>query len=299
MTTKQQPTLSPQQVEQFNSDGYLVIPAMFSEQELAILRAEADRIMHLVVNCMLALDANHPRTNVRVWPDNTMTVRKVQPVNDLSPAIAALSVDERLIGPMRQLMGDEPLLMEEKLNYKQRIRLPPDAALGNVVDTVVDDHFPLHHDWGYYAREGYPENTFSSAIAIDDCAGRGPIKVIPGTHTLDPPLKNPDPAAGDGEVIEGLYDPDDRVVIDAEAGSVMLFHAKLLHDSEPNTSGQPRRMMIYSHYPASHGGDPDRRNRGTRQRAQLMEQAYADLAAAGTYTDQFSLDLPQPTTAQE
>lgn len=44
-------------------------------------------------------------------------IRKVQPVNDLSAIITRLSVDPRLVAPMADLMGDDPVLMEEKLNY--------------------------------------------------------------------------------------------------------------------------------------------------------------------------------------
>ncbi len=225
---------------------------------------------------------------MKVWDDGSITMRKIQPINDLSATLAAVSRDERVIAPMFQLMGDEPLLMEEKLNYKQRVAVPV-ADLSALVDTDPDDSFVLHHDWGFYRQQGYPENTLSSAVALDDCAGRGPIKVIPGSHLLDPPLINPDPAGGDGRVVPGIFDPDDRVRVDASAGSVMLFHSKLLHDSEPNTSGLPRRVMIYSHYPASAGGDPDRRNGHLRAAAAAFDQEYFDAVAAGEYTDLFRL----------
>src|SRR5207245_2331953 len=100
------------------------------------------------------------------------TMRKVQPINDLSETLASISSDERLIAPMRQLMGDEPLLMEEKLNYKQRVQVRV-ADVSNLVDSIPDDSFDLHHDWGYYRQQGYPSTTLSSAVAIDDCEDRG------------------------------------------------------------------------------------------------------------------------------
>ena len=71
----------------------------------------------------------------------------------------------------------------------------------------------------------------------------------------------------------------------------MLFHAKLVHDSEPNRSGLPRRVMIYSHYPRSHdpAGDPDRRNGPVRAYSREFEQRYRDLVAAGEYEPAFRL----------
>jgi hypothetical protein len=223
-----------------------------------------------------------------VWPDSSITMRKVQPINDLSDVLAAVSADERLIGPMRRLMGADPLLMEEKLNYKQHVTVRG-ADLSCLVASTPDDHFALHHDWGYYVQQGYPENTISSAIAFDDCAGRGPIRVLPGSHRLDPELVNPDPRGGDGRVVPEPFADAERVPIDALAGAVMFFHAKLLHESAPNTSGLPRRMMIYSHYPADHGGDPDRRNGGMRVRARAFEDEYRQMVADGAYADVFTL----------
>jgi ectoine hydroxylase len=280
--------LTDEQVEQFDRDGYLILPPVFTADEIDACRREADRILELVVNSSLAHRRNHPRTSMTVWPDSSITMRKVQPINDLSQVLADISADERLIGPMRRLMGGEPTLMEEKLNYKQHVPVTG-ADLSCLVASVPDDHFPLHHDWGYYVQQGYPENTISSAIAFDDCAGRGPIRVLPGTHRLDPEMLNPDPAGGDGRVVTEPFDGWPRVPIEAEAGSVMFFHAKLVHDSEPNLSGLPRRMMIYSHYPADHGGDPDRRNGGMRVRARAFEDAYRTMVADGSFVDAFRI----------
>ena len=283
METAGATALSRTQVERFRTDGYLVLESLFRHDELEAMRSEADRILRLIVHSSIAHGENNPRTSMTVAPDGWLTMRKVQPVNDLSPVIEAISTDERLLAPMRQLLDDEPVIMEEKLNYKQRVHIGTDAA-AVLTSSVGDDGFGLHHDWGYYRQQGYPESTLSSAVALDDCAGRGPIKVIPGSHLVDAPMLLPDPAQGQGLVADGFFGPE-RVSIDAPAGSVMVFHSKLVHDSEPNRSGLPRRMMIYSHYPASHGGEPDRRNGPQRRKAQAFEQEYRDLVATGRFTD--------------
>lgn len=71
----------------------------------------------------------------------------------------------------------------------------------------------------------------------------------------------------------------------------MVFHAKLVHDSEPNRSDRPRRAMIYSHYPRSHDPDtePDRRNGPVRDYAGACEDRYRGMVAAGDHADRFSL----------
>jgi len=111
--------LTPEQLEQFHRDGYLVLPAVFKAAEIERMRAEADRVLELILNSSLALGRCSTRLDWRQLPDGAQIIRKIQPVNDLSPYLAEISNDPRLLEPMRQIMGHEPILMEEKLNYKQ------------------------------------------------------------------------------------------------------------------------------------------------------------------------------------
>jgi len=288
-------SLSDVQLAAFHRDGFVVLPNLFAAHELAPLRDAADLIFELAVNATLALGRRYPRMDARFDEDGILTLRKIQPVNDLSEVIAAVATDERLIAPMRRIMCDEPVLMEEKLNFKQSVRVRGvDLAFlrrSSVNPEVGLEGFLLHHDWGYYRMQGYPDTILSCAVAIDDCAGRGPIRVIPGSHRLDVPMANPDPASGSGVVAAGFFDATPLVPIDASAGSVMLFHSKLVHDSHPNRSGLPRRLLIYSHYPKSHdpAGDPDRRNAPTRRYAQDFEAQYRALIANGLYRPRFAV----------
>jgi ectoine hydroxylase len=282
-------TLGTAQRDAFDRDGYLLIESQFAPDELADLRAASDRLVELSINSTVALGRRHPRLDAKLHPDGRVTIRKIQPINDLDEHFADLAADERLVGPMRDLMGDEPILMEEKLNPKHTVDTRGldvgCLATSTFAWQVGLEAFPLHHDWGYYRQQGYPENTLSSAIAIDDCAGRGPLRVIPGSHLVEAPMADPDPTSGSGIVAPDFFDPADLVALEVPAGTVMVFHARLVHDSEPNTSGEPRRMMIYSHYPRSHDpdGDPDRRNRGMREYAGAFEDRYRELVRTGAY----------------
>jgi len=282
--------LSESDIAAFGRNGYLLIESAFTDDELDTFREAADRILELSINATVALGRRHPRLDAKLHDDGTVTVRKIQPINDLDPRLAAIATDERLLGPLRQLMGDEPILMEEKLNPKQTIDTRH-VDLSVLAESSFNreagmEGFHLHHDWGYYRQQGYPENTLSSAVAIDECAGRGPLRVIPGSHLVDAPMADDDPESGSGVVVEGFFSTDDLVPLDVPAGSVMLFHAKLVHDSEPNRSGRPRRVMIYSHYPRSHDpdGDPDRRNGPVREYSREFEQRYCDLVDSGAVT---------------
>jgi ectoine hydroxylase-related dioxygenase (phytanoyl-CoA dioxygenase family) len=277
--------LSLEQLAEFRDRGFVTLPALYTEDELVVLRREADRLLNLAINSSLATGERNPRMDA--WErDGRVDFRKLQPVNDLSAPLRAASEDERLIAPMRQIMGDEPVLMEEKLNYKEVVDCPELVSRFNLHKGAT--RFPLHHDWGYYRMQGYPRDILSSAICLDACTPEnGPLRVIPGTHTHDWPMKNPDPGSGNGEVRDGLFAEEDRVDVLAPAGSVLLFHSMLLHDSKSNTTDRPRRLMIYSHYPGSIAMEEDIRNRGGREAGQRVEEAYRQMVAAGEYTDTF------------
>jgi ectoine hydroxylase-related dioxygenase (phytanoyl-CoA dioxygenase family) len=286
--SRQHVVVSDVQRAQYGEEGYLVLPAVIGEEELSELRREASEILDLVVRSSLSLQRRNPRLDIRRSGAGRAIVRKIQPVNDLSAVISNLSVDERLIGPMTEIMGDDPVLMEEKLNYKQPLDLEDKDIdlLENADREGTDEGFLLHHDWGYYRANGYPQTTMSSAIALDDCEARGPIRVVPGSHLVDAALA--DPGSGSGIVAQHVVGTVPGLVpLNLTAGSVVLFHSKLLHDSEPNLSNKPRRVLIYSHYPKSHdpGGDADRRNRPTRERAALMEKEYREKVTAGRGPD--------------
>lgn len=287
--------LTEADVASFRRDGYLLVESVFADAELDAFRDASDRIVELSINSTVALGRRHPRLDAKLHPDGSVTVRKIQPINDLDPRLAAIANDERLLAPLRRLMGDEPVLMEEKLNPKHTVDTRH-LDLGVLAESSFNreigmEGFHLHHDWGYYRQQGYPEETLSSAVAIDDCGGRGPLRVIPGSHLVDAPLADDDPNSGSGVVVDGFFSPDDLVPLDVPAGSVMLFHSKLVHDSEPNRSGLPRRVMIYSHYPLAHDpdGDPDRRNGPVREYSRQFEQRYRDLVATGTVESSFAL----------
>jgi ectoine hydroxylase len=283
-----QDSLTAGELERFNKRGYIVLPAVFSAEEIEEMRREADRILALCVNASLATGRRDTRLDVSksAGDPETLDVRKLQPVKDLSETFRRMSEDERLIGPMRHIMGAEPILMEEKLNYKQKVACPEFIARYEVREG--EGSFPLHHDWGYYRQQGYPQSTLSSAITMDDVTSdKGPIRVIPGTHTREWPLKDPDPAHGSGILADGLFSEEDRVEVLAPAGSVMIFHSMLVHDSFPNRTRQPRRIMIYSHYPGTHSFEEDKRNRRGRELGQEVEEAYRQMVARGEYVDEF------------
>ena len=269
--------LDDRQVAHFKDKGYVVLPAAFDAAEVAHMRREADRILELIINSSLALGRTSGRLDLAEDDAGRQVVRKIQPINDLSLYLSGVSADERLIGPLRQLMGEEPVVMEEKLNYKEPLSEP----LAGVTASRADSHFPVHSDWAHYKSQNYPRSIISSAVTIDPCVSEtGPLRVWPGSHARH--LEHERLPLGDIQVRADLIDLQGGEEILAPAGSVMLFHALLVHNSVANTSNLPRRLMIYSHFPQSAGISFDARNGRRRLIESPYEWEYAARRLDGT-----------------
>ena len=278
--------VSDAEIERFYEDGYLVIEDAFEADEINAMRREADFILELILNSSIANDRKSGRLDLVQADDGTQQVRKIQPVNDLSLGLARVATDDRLLQPMREVMAEEPILMEEKLNYKQPL---PEPISGLEGDRPTSG-FPVHNDWAYYKDNGYPQSIISSAIAIDDCTPEnGPMTVWPGTHTEHVPHES---GPNGYEVPVNEVDEEGGVEVLAPAGSVMFFHSLLHHSSTPNESEEPRRLMIYSHYPEEEGAAAgmafDQRNGPTRLRESPWELEYLRNLQAGAVESPFS-----------
>ena len=232
--------ISEQQICQFKTDGYLVLPSVFDLSEVKAMREEANFILELMVNSSLYHQRKSGRLDIRQTHTGQI-VRKIQPINDLSLCLSRLSPEQRLLVPLAQLMADQPILMEEKLNYKEPLPIPVD-----IESAEMEDRFPIHNDWAYYQAQNYPQEIISSAVSMDACTSEnGPICVWPRSHQKH--LEHQSISLG-LQVKDGLIDFNTGQEILCEAGSVMFFHSVLVHNSRSNTSGRPRRLMIYSHF---------------------------------------------------
>jgi len=283
-------TLTPDQIDFFNTNGYLVLQRAFDADEVAAMQRAADQVLELIVNASLYNERPSGRLNYRITADGVPVVRKIQPINDLSLTFAKVADDERIAGPLQQLMGDKPILMEEKLNYKQPLPEP----LPGIEGPRMDDNFPVHNDWAYFRVQDYPQNILSSALALDACTpDNGPLRVWPGSHREHLEHERIDNGL---QVKPGLIDTDGGQDVLCEPGSFMIFHALLVHNSSPNRSGGPRRLMIYSHYPKAADKGIDVRNGPARLRESPYEMEYLQARIAGQARAPFQ--APQAAVAR-
>jgi phytanoyl-CoA hydroxylase len=225
-------TLSPEQIEQFHEDGYLVIRGMFSPQEVSELR---DTFMRLHAEAPIGDYYKHATVEEAAGDPLKLYPRVMHPhrFNDLS---MRWMLDPRIAAALTDLFGEEPLAAQSMFYFK------PPGARGQ----------DLHQD-NFYLRVK-PGTCMAAWLAIDDAdEGNGGMMCVPETSRLaiacpeqaDPKLffttEHVEPPPG--------LEPR---MMRLKAGDVLFFNGSVIHGSTPNTSADRfRRSLIFHYVPAS------------------------------------------------
>src|SRR5258708_9998991 len=153
--------LTPSQIERFRAQGFLVLPELFSRQEIAVLR-----------DALPALYAEDTPANIR--EKRSGEVRTAMGLHLRHPVYRRLVRHPRLIEPAFQLLGDRVYVQQVKINTKA-------AFEGEVWQWHYD--FATHH-----AEDGVPAPlALNLHIFLDDVSEfNGPLWFIPGSHERGP-----------------------------------------------------------------------------------------------------------------
>ena len=220
--------LSDAQIRQFHVEGYVVLPGLFSPEEVAMLGEEASRI----------LSSERPEV---VREKDGRTARTAFAAHTYNGAFARLGRHPRLIEPAMQLVGGPVYIHQFKINAK--------AAFDG-------DVWQWHQDYGTWARDDLmPEpRALNVALFLDDVtACNGPLMLIPRSHregkleaghdleTTSYPLWTLDHAT-----VARLAQAGGMVAPTGAAGTVMLFHCNLVHASPSNISPWNRTIVYIS-----------------------------------------------------
>ena len=219
--------LTTQQVEEFDREGYLFLPGLFSEEEAGLLRAEADKVY--------AMDREE------VFREKTGVARTAFAAQTYNEAFRRLGAHPRMVNPVMQLLDGPVYMHQYKVNAK--------AAFDG-------DVWQWHQDYGTWARDDLmPEpRAMNIAVFVDEVtAANGPLLFIPGSHkqgvidaghdleTTSYPLWTLD-----RETVTKLAERGGCVAPTGPAGSMLMFSSLLVHASPPNISPFGRTIVYLS-----------------------------------------------------
>ncbi len=241
-------TLTVRQIEQYERDGFLILPGYLDPETVAELSRGAAELEQRFGPVRPGM----PRVQVDCI-EGEYRLRMIEPVIDLVEAFARLAADERVTGAFRDLFGEAPVLFEDKLNFKQPRGGSP---------------FPMHQDYPYWQK--YTPRLTSAMIAIDGATeANGCLEVVAGWHTKGILPNGPVQvgAMTDAHVCNDPFAPELIVKAPGPPGTMILFSCLTPHASAPNLSDRPRRAIILTYNPASAGDSYDERYGVVRQPA--------------------------------
>jgi ectoine hydroxylase len=153
--------LSAEQVAAYDRDGFLVLPGVFSPEETAAMRAEAERL------------AEAPELMEReelIREPDSRRARSVFSAHVFSDLFGRLARDRRILDKVMRLLGDGVYIHHSRINIKRALN---------------GKSFPWHSDFEtWHAEDGIPRMRILSAWVMLDAndAFNGPLFLVPGSH---------------------------------------------------------------------------------------------------------------------
>lgn len=225
--------LTRKQIDQFEREGYLFFPGLFSPEETKVL-----------TDAVPALYARREAYNVR--EKNSDAVRTNFAAHLVSEPFAKLARHPRMVEPVQDLFGEKLYMHQFKINGKM-------AFEGDV--------WQWHQDYGTWKNDDLmpTERAMNVAIFLDDVNEfNGPLMFIPGSHrngvidakhdltTTSYPLWTLDNDLI-AQLVERAGGKQGGIVSPhGPAGSMILFHSCLVHASTSNLSPWSRVSVYLS-----------------------------------------------------
>ena len=224
--------LSPEQVAQFNRDGFLLFPNLFNEEEVEVLRRETDRVSKINSE-MVVREGEEEAVKImfRLHEEDGETA---------SPAFRAASRTNRVLRAAQQCLHDDNLYMHHsKLNMKAAIE---------------GSAWMWHQDFHAWHLDGIAEpNMATMTVVLTEATPlNGCMYVLPGSHKdgrSDPRL---DESTAYKLLVTKTSDMKDYmkrlpapVPITGGAGTAAIFHCNLLHASGHNLSAEDRWQIFF------------------------------------------------------
>src|SRR5215469_2822332 len=221
--------LSPAHLAAYRRDGFIVLPEIFSPEDVEALRRVTDEFVRdtravTANDDIYDLEDTHSAAEPRV--------RRIKTPHLHHPEYARAARHPKIVEVLRELWGSVRL-DTGKLNMKS-------AGYGAPVE--------WHQDWAFYPHTN--DDLAAVGIMLDDCdSENGPMMVIPGSH------KGPihDHHGPDGRFC-GAIDPEAcgldlsrAVPCLGKAGSITIHHVRAVHGSATNFSERPRRFLLFQY----------------------------------------------------
>jgi ectoine hydroxylase len=218
--------LTEDQCQEYDQNGYLILPSVFSSEEVALLRRQLPPLF----------STDHP-ANIREKEGGA--VRTAMGLHQRNYIFGQLSRHPRLLVPARQLAGNALYIQQTKVNVK--------AAFEGESWQWHYDFATHHHDDGVPNPLALNLHVFLNEVNEFN----GPLYFIPGSHTQGPADVFHDVSSTSyplwvvhEEMVSKLVAERGIVSATGPVGTILIFGDLMVHGSPSNMS--PWDRSIYS-----------------------------------------------------
>jgi hypothetical protein len=217
--------LSEQQVQEFREQGYVVVPGLYSREEMGPITEWVDDVENWLET------AGKWMMYFENTDDGQRLLNRIENVLPYHENFMQLAISETMQGACGQLFGEPALLFKDKVNFKKA------GASG------FESHQDVQAGWSTYA----PLH-ITALITIDKSTPEnGCLEMVGGFHDR-------------GLIGEEWTPLDDAahaelnyVKVTAEPGDAVFFDSYAPHRSGPNHTNEARRVLYYTYNKASDG----------------------------------------------
>jgi ectoine hydroxylase len=229
--------LTQEQVDSFEKDGFLLLPSVFSQDEIDVYNEEFGD---------LCQDKALTDRDEFIKEPGSQIVRSVFAPHKFSKRYANLMKDERIKDKVNYLLDDETYIHQARINAKPGF---------------IGKEFYWHSDFEtWHVEDGMPSMRAISCLVTmtENRTYNGSLMLIPSSHkqfiscvgaTPDDhykdSLRKQEYGVPDKDSLSKLYEQNGIKVAECPPGSVILFDCNTIHGSNGNITPLPRRNIFF------------------------------------------------------
>jgi ectoine hydroxylase-related dioxygenase (phytanoyl-CoA dioxygenase family) len=219
--------------------GYAICRGVLDPDEAIALKEECDRLHE---EHLAAGEPDDIRVVTRGSDDGGPVRDRIDPVSDISPPIAGLVSDPRVVALAAAALGEEAVPFKDKLIYKR----------------PGTHGYTPHQDYTFWQEVPAPPDGIVTVLVAVDPAGpaNGGLSLYPGRHgahhVTDVDMRDwlaPGGGLTPPEAIAGVTPETPELA----AGDMIVFGTLVPHESGPNRSDRSRCTLFLTYSAARYG----------------------------------------------
>jgi len=235
--------LSEKQLQEFRTKGFLLLP-QFADHELCdtIKDIAAAHLKHKVPPIETEMEyVGKTKEERKLISDGKahlvegqVTVRRLRQVYHRDIIFKQWMENKKIRPVLKQVLGENPTITISHHN----------SIMTKMPHTSTETSW--HQDFRYWHFEN--DNLVSVWLALDEeCSANGVLEFIPGSHRMHFSPSQFDEKEYFSNTLEENHDLiAQKVSYSLEKGDVVLFHCKLLHRANRNSTDKPKISFVYT-----------------------------------------------------